>query len=128
MIRHGKVGRPVAFAAAALFVLVNLAGTPVAALRGELWHTVLHVVLLIVGVYAVRRLAPRRDGDGTWRWPRSARSLARPDVSDRLTRLESSVEAVAVEIERIGEGQRFVTRVLADQRAASGPGPRAGGP
>ena len=68
MARRVKVWRPVALAAAALFVLVNLAGVPIAAVRGELWHTVLHVVLLIIGAYAVPRLAPRRDADGAWRW------------------------------------------------------------
>ena len=32
---------------------------------------------------------------------------------ERLTRLEQAVDAVAIEVERISEGQRFVTRVLA---------------
>ena len=42
------------------------------------------------------------------------------DVSDRLERMEQGIEAVAVEIERIGEGQRFVTQLMSDraQRAA----------
>ena len=34
----------------------------------------------------------------------------------RLARLEHAVEAIAVEIERIGEGQRYVTTLL-DERA-----------
>ena len=124
MARRVKVWRPVALAAAVLFVLVNVAGVPIAAARGELWHTVLHVVLLIVGAYAVRRLAPRREADGAWRW-QGASSVARPDVSERLTRLESAVDAVALEVERIGEGQRFVTRLFTDQRAASNSGASA---
>lgn len=37
------------------------------------------------------------------------------EVSDRLTRIEQSVEAVAVEVERIGEGQRFVTQLMTDR-------------
>ena len=42
------------------------------------------------------------------------------DVSDRLERMEQGIEAVAVEVERIGEGQRFVTQLMSDraQRAA----------
>jgi hypothetical protein len=42
------------------------------------------------------------------------------DVSDRLQRMEQGIEAVAVEVERIGEGQRFVTQLMSDraQRAA----------
>jgi hypothetical protein len=33
----------------------------------------------------------------------------------RLARVEQAVEAVAIEIERISEGQRFVTKLLADR-------------
>jgi hypothetical protein len=42
------------------------------------------------------------------------------DVADRLERMEQGIEAVAVEVERIGEGQRFVTQLMSDraQRAA----------
>ena len=36
------------------------------------------------------------------------------DLADRLTNIERSVEAVAIEVERLGEGQRFVTQLLAD--------------
>ena len=35
-----------------------------------------------------------------------------PDLDDRLIRLEQAVDAVAVEVERVGEGQRYVTRIL----------------
>jgi hypothetical protein len=31
---------------------------------------------------------------------------------ERLERLEQAVEAIAVEVERVGEGQRYLTRVL----------------
>lgn len=34
---------------------------------------------------------------------------------NRFTRLEQSLDAVAIEIERVSEGQRFLTRVFADQ-------------
>ncbi len=37
----------------------------------------------------------------------------------RIERLTQAVDAIAVEVERIGEGQRFVTRLLAE------PGERA---
>jgi hypothetical protein len=42
------------------------------------------------------------------------------DVSDRLERMEQGIEAVSIEVERIGEGQRFVTQLMSDraQRAA----------
>lgn len=38
-----------------------------------------------------------------------------PGVSERLERIERAVESIAIEVERISEGQRFVTRVLADR-------------
>jgi len=38
-----------------------------------------------------------------------------PDVAARLERIERAVESVAIEVERISEGQRFVTKVLSDR-------------
>jgi hypothetical protein len=37
------------------------------------------------------------------------------DVVDRLERMEQGIDAVAVELERIGEGQRFVTQLMSDR-------------
>ena len=37
------------------------------------------------------------------------------DVTNRLDRIERAVESVAVEVERISEGQRFVTKLLAER-------------
>jgi hypothetical protein len=34
---------------------------------------------------------------------------------ERLMRIEQAIDAMAVEVERISEGQRFVTRVLAER-------------
>ena len=36
----------------------------------------------------------------------------RTEGTGRLERLEQSVEAIAIEMERVGEAQRFLTRVL----------------
>jgi hypothetical protein len=33
----------------------------------------------------------------------------------RLARVEQAVEAIAIEIERVSEGQRYVTKLLADR-------------
>lgn len=38
------------------------------------------------------------------------------DNADRLARLESAVDAIAIEMERVSEGQRFVTKLLAETR------------
>ena len=38
-----------------------------------------------------------------------------PMLEARLQRIEEAVETIAVEIERMGEGQRFVTKLLAER-------------
>jgi hypothetical protein len=39
----------------------------------------------------------------------------------RLARMEQAIEAMAVELERVSEGQRFVTRLLAERSPAALP-------
>jgi hypothetical protein len=38
-----------------------------------------------------------------------------PSTNARLDRLEQSMDAIAIEIERISEGQRFVTKILTER-------------
>jgi len=55
-------------------------------------------------------------------WKRSSRPGPAPAVftetAQRLERLEASVDAIAIEIERISEGQRFVTKLLSEGQPA----------
>ena len=37
------------------------------------------------------------------------------DLEERLDRIEQAVDTIAIEMERIGEGQRFVTKLLAER-------------
>lgn len=39
------------------------------------------------------------------------------DLTARLERIEQAVEAMATEVERIAEGQRFTTKLLSESRA-----------
>ena len=39
-------------------------------------------------------------------------SAARPAEPERLARLEAEVEALTLELERLGEGQRYTVRLL----------------
>jgi hypothetical protein len=41
------------------------------------------------------------------------------DTTQRLERLEAGVEAIAIEVERISEGQRFVTKLLSEAAPSS---------
>jgi hypothetical protein len=70
------------------------------------------VVLIASGVIGHRYVVRTERG-----------SAPRPSKIDdeRFTRLEQAVEAVAIEVERISEGQRFVTRVLAERNGALEP-------
>lgn len=55
-------------------------------------------------------------------WKRSSRPGPPPAVftetAERLERLEASVDAIAIEIERVSEGQRFVTKLLSESQPA----------
>jgi hypothetical protein len=68
----------------------------------------LFVLVLVFGsmlIYAFGKRIQRRDA-----LPRT-----NPETDDRLERIEQAVDAMSVEVERIAEGQRFVTKLLADK-------------
>ena len=50
-----------------------------------------------------------------WRRPAAISTEMPAELTDRLNRLEQAVDAVAVELERVGEGQRYVTKVFTEQ-------------
>lgn len=116
MTRRSKVWLVVAV----LFTGVNFAGAWFAAAQGELRHTAVHVVLLLAGAYLVWWLVPMR-------YARPLRPLPR-ELTDRLTQLEQSVDAVAIEVERIGEGQRFMARFFTERGTPHAPGEGAAEP
>jgi hypothetical protein len=49
-----------------------------------------------------------------WRRGSAAISAIPNDLMERMSRLDQSVDSIAVEVERIGEGQRFMTRLFTD--------------
>jgi hypothetical protein len=46
-------------------------------------------------------------------------SLGSGPIDQRLERIEQAVEAIAIEMERVSEGQRFTTKLLADRASQS---------
>ena len=101
MTRASKLWR----VAAALYVFINVAGAGYAVAVGESAHAALHVVLL-VGAYVGWRLGP---------WARR-KDPAPAQLGDaRLDYLQQSVDAVALEVERIGEAQRFSDKLRAEK-------------
>jgi len=63
-------------------------------------------------------------------WRRSAAVVtAFPrELADRLSRMEQAVEATSLEVERIGEGQRFLTRLFTEGEGARSLGSGAAHP
>jgi hypothetical protein len=88
-------------AGALLFILINVGGAVMAAVDGEAVHTFVHVALL-AGTYVLWQLIP---GGGR------KEPLHVPSPEDPLDQLQQSIDAVALEVERIGEAQRFMTKL-----------------
>lgn len=68
------------------------------------------VVLLPISIALARLL---------WKRATAPRPAPSGDSSQRLERLEQAMDAVALEMERVSEGQRFVTKILTDPNPAS---------
>ena len=91
-----------------VYTLVNVGGLIYAVVMREPGHAALHAALLIpVGWVLLRRGS------------REATSLSDGTSTDaafpgRLTNLEQSIDAVAIEVDRIVEGQRNLTNLLAE--------------
>ncbi|MGH7693879.1 MAG: hypothetical protein ACRENH_02810, partial [Gemmatimonadaceae bacterium] len=56
---------------------------------------------------------------------RGEQPAAIPDFAPRMDRMEQAIEAIAVEVERISEGQRYVTKQMHEMRALPAPNPLA---
>jgi hypothetical protein len=63
-------------------------------------------------------------------WRRSAAAVASfpREIGERLLRMEQALEATAEEVERIGEGQRFLTRLFTEGEGARAIGAGAAQP
>ena len=48
----------------------------------------------------------------------STRAQIPTDVTARLERMEQAIDSIAVEVERISEGQRFTTKLLSERTSA----------
>jgi len=68
-------------------------------------------IVLAIGVPVARAYSRRMDAE-------SKNPRIPSDVTQRLERMEQTLEAVAIEVERITEGQRFTTKLLSEGRGA----------
>ena len=65
------------------------------------------VATVVIGIRALRR-----------------KDVPRPELpasdDERILRIEQAVDAIAVELERVGEGQRYLTQIMSQRLPASG--------
>ena len=67
------------------------------------------IAIIIIGLPIARAIARLMDR-------RSTPKQIPNEVSAQLNQLNQAVDAIALEVERISEGQRFTTRLLSEQR------------
>lgn len=80
--------------------------TMIVALSGQLCGTLL--IISLIAAFVMRKRATPLPGATVQR------------LEARLSEMQQSIDAVAVEVERISEGQRFTTKLLTDRGTAGG--------
>lgn len=70
-------------------------------------------VVIVLGLPLVRAYIRRQDRVQTL-------TPGEAERDERLARIETGIEAMALEVERISEGQRFVTKLLAERERVGG--------
>ena len=111
-----ETGRELTSAPAGL-VATTEAGTSVPLAFGPLAPGQMTAIAIVFTIFVLAPLAialARR----LWRSavpPATSRELK--EVATRLDHLEQAVDSVAIEVERVSEGQRYVTRIISDAHA-----------
>ena len=73
------------------------------------------IIIVTLGVPLVRAYTRKQEVQS---------KLNVPQIDERLSRIENAIEAMSLEVERISEGQRFVTRLLAEREESRAALPR----
>lgn len=109
MIGRSKLWR----IAAVGFTLLNVGGVIYGVVENDLMHSVGHIALQLVGFAVWRLTATLREDD----------LPVQPQIDERrIEYLQQSVDAIALEVERLGEKQRFSEKL----RAKAGENPEGG--
>lgn len=93
-------------AAAVAFILINVGGMIWAIAMGEPQHGLVHVALLFGAYLGWKYVSRDRKRD-------ALESQQRADP--RIEYLQQSVDAIALEVERIGEAQRYQEKIQAEK-------------
>ena len=101
---------------------MNLIGEPADFPKGPGGGDIPDNVMTVIGLFTVFVFFPIAFSISRMIWRRASRigspaatAQVSPHIDQRLERLEQGVDAIAIEIERVTEGQRFVTRLLSEQ-------------
>jgi hypothetical protein len=89
--------------AAVIFTLLNVGGVVYGVANADPAHAVGHIALQLVGFAVWRMTARIRDDDII--------SPSKAVDEQRIEYLQQSVDAIALEVERIGEKQRFMDKL-----------------
>jgi hypothetical protein len=68
------------------------------------------IAIIALGIPIIRAITRR------WENKPSLPQAAAPEVVSRLERIEQAVEAIAVEVERIAEAQRYAAKLMTEQQ------------
>ena len=71
---------------------------------------IIAAAIMAIGIPLARAYARRIEG---------APQGMPPELNARLAQMQQAIDAIAVEVERISEGQRFTTKLLADRGTTS---------
>jgi len=106
MTRRSKLWRW----AAGLYAFINVAGLGYAWAMDEEMHAMLHLFLLLLGLagYVGWRLARRAS-------PQDVPQAQLAAEQQRMEYLQQSVDAMALELERVGEAQRFADKLRVER-------------
>jgi hypothetical protein len=90
----------------------------------EIFSRVSDAVVPLVAIISVFVLMPFAIAISRLIWKRAS-AIARPPAPDHLTQqrldqLQQAVDTIAVEVERISEGQRFVTKLVSERSLSAG--------
>ena len=106
--------------------LGNVIATWFAAQPAEPWHATIHALLAVLFGVGAQRLSDRQrlkalgasDADlpAEITAMRAELTALQQGQFDILKRVEQSVDGIAIEVERVGEGQRFLTKALTEAR------------
>lgn len=105
----------------ARFQAVSLQQPP----RPDEFSRALESAIPIVAIVSVFGIAPIAIAIARFIWKRSTAPAPKavgpdPATQDRLEHLQQSMDAIAIEVERISEGQRFVTKLMSDRQLGAG--------